>query len=224
MNLGFDGYFTLIGSLPYLPEPDRAERLPINRQRFETRFGMLEPDEARELEIACDLLLWERSSSFATDAEVVSRYEWTLQELTQPALRSFVEHWMEIRTVLAALRRQQRGEGPPTEDEAWGVGPRVRWIERNWDKPDFRLGAVHPWIEPARQLLAGENVEELQRLQTNLLWKYLTRIAETDPFSFDAVFAYKFKWHLLDRWLSRDPEAATNRFRHLVEEVSHELE
>lgn len=224
MNLRHKGYFTLIGSLPPLPAPDRAERLPINRQRLEPRFGMLEAQEARELSIAGDLLFWERSASFGTDAEVVRRYQEVAQEITHPGLMAFVEYWMDLRTVLAALRRQERGNGPPGSGELWGIGERARWIERNWDKPDFQLGAAYPWLAEAREHLSAGRAEDLQRLQTNLLWKYLSRVGDSAPFSFDAVFAYRFKWHLLDRWLSRDPEQATDRFRTLVEEVSNETE
>lgn len=224
MRSASKGYFTLIGSLPHLPAPDRAERLPINRQRLLPRFAMLDERETRDLALAGDLLFWERSAAFESDAEVNRRTTWSLREISHPGLRRFVEYWMELRTVLAALRRQARGMGATSEGETWGVGPRALWIERNWDQPDYRLGAVHPWIGEARELLAAGRAEELQRLETDLLWKYLSRVAEPDPFSFDAVYAYRFKWYLLDRWLARDPEAATERFRHLVEEVSHELE
>jgi hypothetical protein len=217
-------YFTLIGSLPHLPAPERADRLPINRQRLAQRFAMLDDAETRELELAAELLVWQRAASFDSEAEVVRHYGESLRRLTHPGLRSIVEYSMELRTVFAALRRKQRGGGPPAEGESWGVGPRAAWIERYWDKADFGLGAVHPWIAAAREHLAAGHAEELERLQIDLLWKYLSRIAAPDPFSFDAVIAYALKWHLLDQSLARDPEAATERFRQMVEEVSHELE
>ena len=217
-------YFTLIGSLPYLPAPGRADRLPLNRQRYAQRFAMLGDDEKRQLESAAELLVWERAAAFATDAEVVERYATVLAEISHPALRAFVEQWMERRTILAALRRRQRGESAPPVGAPWGVGRRVGWIERQWDKPDFGLGATYPWIVAAREHLAAGRAEDLERQQIDLQWSYLNRVAEPDPFSFDAVFAYAMKWHLLDQWLTHDPEAATERFRQMVEEVSHELE
>ena len=218
------GYFTLIGSLPHLPEFGKAVRAPINRQRLTQRFGSLGAEETRELEAVAGLLLWERSVSFENDAEVMQRYGEVLGQIEHADLRRFVQYWMEVRTVLAALRRQKRGEGVPSPKEVWGAGPRALWIERHWDKPDFALGAVHPWMAAARDHLAAGRAKDLQALETGLVWRYLDRIAEPDPFGFGAVFAYAFKWHLLNRWLSHNPAAATERFRNLVEEVCHELQ
>ncbi len=223
MNLRRKSYFTLIGSLPYLPAPGRAERLPINRQRLKPRFGLLEAQETRELSIAGDLLFW-GSASFETDAEVMRRYDESLREITHPGLKSFIDYCMELRTILAALRRREKGMGAPTGGESRGVGPHALSIERNWDKPNFRLGAIYPWLAEAQESLSAGHAEDLQRLQIDLLWKHLSRVAELNPFSFDAVFAYRFKWHILDQWLSRDPQEAAQRFRHLVEEVSHETQ
>lgn len=224
MSLRRPSYFTLIGSLPHLPAPGRADRLPINRQRLAQRFAMLDEDETRALSTAAELLVWQRAASFESDSQVARRYREALRELTHPGLRALVEYLMEVRTLLAALRRRERGDGVPAGGAPWGVGPRAAWIERHWEKPDFGLGAVHPWIAAARDHLAAGRAEELERLQIDLLWKYLDRIAVPDPFSFDAVFAYALKWHLLDQSLTRDPQAATERFRQMVEEVSHELE
>ena len=51
--------------------------------------------------------------------------------MTDPGLRRFVEFWMELRTVLAALRRKKRGLGAPSRDETWGIDPQALWIERH---------------------------------------------------------------------------------------------
>ena len=131
MSRGYQGYFTLIGSLPHLAAPDQAERLPINRQRLEPRFAMLEEQEANDLSLAGSLLLWEHSGSFESESAVVDRYEECLREIRHSGLKAFVEFWMELRTVLAALRRKAKGGKAPAHGEKWGVGPRVGWIERH---------------------------------------------------------------------------------------------
>jgi hypothetical protein len=217
-------YYTLIGSLPYLPDPKRAARSPINRQRLAQRFGSLGEEETRELEGAANLLLWERSVAFDNDAQVVRYYRELLGQIEHVELRRFAEYWMELRTVFAALRRKQLGMGAPTRGEEWGIDPRAMWIERHWDRPDFGLGSVHPWMAEAREHLEAGHAKDLQALQTGLVWRYLDRASQGQPFGFAAVFAYVFKWHLLNRWLSHDPVAATERFRDLVREVCHEFE
>jgi hypothetical protein len=52
-----------------------------------------------------------------------------------------------------------------------------------------------------------------------VVWQRLSRIAESDPFGFEAVFAFVFKWDILRAWLARDPAAAKTRFQELIKEV-----
>ena len=213
-----------MGGLPHLPAPGQAERLPINRQRLAQRIRLLRPDQQEQLRQVADLLVWERLASFETDAEVMQRYHEVLAGIRDDALRQFVHHWMAIRTVLAALRRRAAGRPAPTRGETWGIDPRARWIEGHWDQPDFGLAAACPWIVEAREHLAAERAVELDALQTRLVWRYLDRLAEPDPFGFAAVFAYAFKWHLLNRRLAQDPVRATERFRDLVKGACDELQ
>ena len=215
-------YYTLMGSLPHLPPPGVAERLPINRQRMRQRLQSLDGEDFRNLAIAAELLVWERSPSVQTDADAVRRYRQSIGEVTHTGLRSFLEHMMAQRTIMAALRRKQQGLYPPSREEVWGFEPLASWITRNWNRSDFGLGARFPWIEEARGHLEQGRARELQDVQTRLLWSRLSRIADAEPFSFDAVFAYAARWHLLDRWLAQDPVAAGERFRSLVVEVTHE--
>jgi hypothetical protein len=216
-------YYTLIASLPYLPRFDRAERLPITRERLRERRRMLEPDDAELVERAVRFLAWHRQAVDRTDAEMVADYRRMAALMEEePALMNMFEFRVDQRTIMAALRRRQRGLPAPTPGKPWGVGRWVRHIERNWDAPNFKLSAVHPWIPQAREYLeAGESLA-LERLLFSRAWDRWDRMAQGDTFGFEALVAYLFKWDILIRWLSYDRDGAKTRFEELLLEVTGE--
>jgi hypothetical protein len=63
---------------------------------------------------------------------------------------------------------------------------------------------------------------ELERLLMTVVWNTVDRTAQTDPFGFDVVLAYLFKWDIVKRWLSYERAAARERFDELVTEVMGE--
>jgi hypothetical protein len=215
-------YYTLAASLPRLVHFERAERLAINRQRLEQRLGNLSPGHAAQLSAAEQLVGWQQQPAGRTDAEVVALYRKVSPTLDNDALRDFVRFRMGQRTVLAALRRRQRGERPPASDNEWGVPPRAQWLSSHWDAPDFGLSGHYPWIGQARELLEARSAWDLERLLMNVMWERLGRIADQQLFGFEEVFAFVFKWDIVNRWLSYQADAAVERFRELVTEGMRE--
>jgi hypothetical protein len=55
----------------------------------------------------------------------------------------------------------------------------------------------------------------------NIIWQRLSLIAESNRFGFEAVFAFVFKWDILQAWLARDAAKATGRFQELIKEVKN---
>jgi Protein of unknown function (DUF2764) len=218
-------YYTLIASLPALPFFDRAERLPINEIRLRQRLTMLQPADLSAVARTADFLAWQRQPVERTDAQVVALFQ-GMTDLSEsyPVLMQAIEFRMSTRTVMAALRRRQRGESVPTPDQSWGVGPWVAHIERNWDDPTFRLSSHFRWVEPARQHLIAGDTLALERLLMQQIWQQVDRIAHADMFSFEAVVAYLFKWDILHRWLAYNRAPAQTRFEALVTEVIGEHE
>jgi hypothetical protein len=191
-------YYTLIASLPRLPRFDRAERLPINRERLRERLKMLEPEDAELVERAATFIRWQRQPVARTDQEMVAYYDQVAELFEESILACMFEFLINQRTIMAALRRRHRGLPAPASGEVWGGGRWVRHIEINWEDPDFKLGALYPWIPQARaHLEAGEALAE-------------------------ALLAYLFKWDILEQWLSYDKEEAKTRFEELVSEVTGE--
>lgn len=218
-------YYTLWASLPPLPDFTIADRLPINRQRLDARLNMLDKDDYEQLYVAAPLLAWDREAVARVDDQVARQYEAARRRLSNPILQAFVDGQLENRTVLAALRRRRLGQhSPRARSSRWGVGARVRWIGQHWDDPNFKLDAPLPWVAEARDCLESGDAVDLQRLTLGLAWRELGRIAEQHPFRFEAIFAYAFKWGILNRWLTYDATAAVARFQELVTEGTGEHE
>jgi hypothetical protein len=220
--MGRHQYFTLIASLPALRRFDRAERLPINRERLETRMKMLQPNDLDLFERAAAFLAWQRQSVTQTDQDMVDSFRRMEERIDHPALQAVFRFPVDQRTIMAALRRRHRGLPAPTPGEPWGVGHLTGHIERHWDAPDFKLGLVYSWIDQARQYMESGESLALERLLMGLLWDHVDRSVRPFEFGVDVVLAYVMKWDILQRWLLCDVEEASKRFEELVAEVRDE--
>jgi Protein of unknown function (DUF2764) len=212
-------YETLLASLPHLPRPERAERLPINHERLKARLGMLTEPDAALLERAVRLVEWPSAPPQA--GWPLAEWAELREQAPEPAVRELLAFHEDVRRVLAALRRRARGLAPQ-EGAGWIARPWARHIALHWDEPDFKLAPVFPWLPEARQHLTSGAAADLERLLARLEWRLLERMAEPDPFRFPAVLAYRFQWGLLARWLAYDRARARARFEHLIAEVHGE--
>lgn len=218
-------YYTLIGSLPSLKRFDAAERVPINIVRLEERLKMLEPDDALLVERTADFLAWQRQPLNRTDKEVFELFQETRNwALAHPALMDMIEFRMNIRTVIAALRRRHKGLPAPVKTDLWGAGSSLLQIQNNWDHPEFKLGSRFPWISNALHHIEYEESMELEKLLMDLVWNKADIMARYEPFSFASLIAYLFKWDILNRWLSYNSNDAKVRFDAIASEVLSEYE
>ncbi len=215
-------YYTLVASLPRLVHFERAEWLPLSRKQLDQRLSMLVPEDAAQLRLAEALVQWQRQPISRTTREMLRGYRLVMERASQPGLREFVDFRMSQRSALVALRRRRRGLGPPAAGETWGIGPLVRRIEAHWESADLGLGGVFPWLEEARALLEAGNATGLERLLMDAVWRRLSRIADAQPFGFEQVLAFVFKWDIVQLWLSYDAEAAKTRFQQLIAEVTRD--
>jgi len=215
-------YITLISSLPYLPPFEKAERSPITRLKLEQRLHILKPDDARQLVIAEALVSWRMSlSKPKTDQEMLLRCCAALQDISHPALREFVEFRLDQQTILAALRQRKHVFESSFLEQVNGASRWARVIASNWDNPDFKLAAVYPWIPQARTYIEANDAGALDRLMMGIIWQQLSRIADSNRFGFEAVFAFVLKWDILQAWLARDAGKAKSRFQELIKEVTN---
>jgi hypothetical protein len=215
-------YYMLVASLPHLPHFLKAERLPLNPQRLRWRRSSLEALDAADLEMAISLLHAPRHPRARSDAQIDAQFRRAMDRIRSERLREFVDRTMGERSVLAALRRKALQLPAPKDGERCGVG---RWdglIRGRWDREDFGIAPLFPWIPQAKSLLAQGQAVDLEKLLMEAMWRRASQIAEADPFGFPAVFAYVFKWDVLTRWLSHNADRAAQRFKQLIDEVIHE--
>lgn len=219
-------YFTLLASLPALPDFETARRLPINRQRLDRRLEMLSPGDRAEAARAEDFLTWQRQPDHRTDDEVMTIHERVRRDAQSPTLRRLVHAQVRRRTIQAALRRRHAGHPPPEPDSRLGLPEVLQTVRRNWNRSDFGLGAVHRWIEPMVDCLRAGEVLRLERLLMRNSWDRLEAMMarERPRFSFEAVLIYLFQWDILSRWVAYDATRAQARFEALVEEALDDVE
>jgi hypothetical protein len=205
----------LISSLPALPPRLDVDRLPITLERLQGRLRMLEPEDAQEISRMLDILAWSHQFEEADDAAVVKRYGELMQELTNPLVREVFAAVMDVRMVVAALRRRRQGLGPPTI----GFGQWFDHIRRHFNQPDFRLSHAFPGIVRFDQLLGQGDVLNLYRHMLGAVWTDLKKRAEDYVFSFEAVVLYIARWEIMRQWQQLQAERGQAVFEALVTEA-----
>ena len=211
-----NAYYMLICSLPALPPRLDVDRLPITLERLQGRLRMLEPEDAQEISRMLDILAWSRQFVEADDAAVVKRYGELMQEVTNPLVREVFAADMDVRMIVAALRRRRHGLGPPTV----GFGQWFEHIRRHFNQPDFRLGHVFPWILPFEQHARARGcAEPLPARCWGKAWAYLKKRAEDYDFSFEAVVLYIARWDIIRHWQQLQAERGRAVFEALVTEA-----
>ena len=209
-------YITLMASLPYIGQLFAVKQTPLSRLKLERRLQMLEHDDAVLLRRIEALLDWAQLPMDRSDAEIIAQAQRLLSWLDNALLRDIVAFRLELRTVMAALRRRKRGEGVP-RSKPWGYGRWVDQIQRYWTEPGFRLEGVFPWITDAHRLLQADDSVGLERLLTGVIWDELGRAAEGHYFDLEAVVTYVLRWNVVERWTDYNGEAAVKRFTKLVD-------
>jgi Protein of unknown function (DUF2764) len=210
-----NSYHMLISSLPALPPQFDAGPLPITLERLQDRMRMLEPEDAREISRMSEILGWTRQYAEQSDAAVVKRYGELMQEVSHPLVRETLAIGMDVRLIVAALRRRRAGLGPPN------VGP-GQWLEeirRHFRRPDLGLGHVYPWIPQFDQMLGQRDSLNLYRNILRATWTYFKKRSDDYYFSFEAVVLYIARWDIIRHWQQLQPERGREVFEALVTEV-----
>ena len=183
--------------------------------KYEHLAGRIEQLNLSAADLVVVVLDWSRRFSEATDTAVVKRYGELMQEVTNPLVREVFAADMDVRMIMAALRRRRHGLGPPTV----GFGQWVEHIRRHFNQPDFRLGHVFPWILPFAHMLEQGDVLNLYRRVLGEIWVYLKKRAEDYDFSFEAVVLYIARWDIIRHWQQLQAERGRAVFEPLITEA-----
>lgn len=211
-------YYTLFTSLPSLPMLFEAERLPLSPERLERRLLMLAPEDALLLQEILDLSLWDQQIHQKKEQDLFYKFDTILPKLS-PFLRDVVQWLMDLRTLMAALRKRRKSPEPPHKSELWHLGTWTEHLVRNWSKPTFSLEHRLPWLPELKDAFDKGLSREVEVSLLRLKWSYLSKHAEQHTFYFEAIVCYVLRWHLLLRWLTYNGTAALLRFDALIEEV-----
>jgi hypothetical protein len=213
MRLRSASYHMLVSSLPPLPPHFEVDRLPISLERLRHRLRLLEPEDAREMEHMLDVLRWSRQFEESNDIAVVKRYDELMREITDPVVHEVLTVGMDVHMITTALRRRQRGMGPP----AVGIGQWFEQIRRNFNQPDFGLGGAFPRLAQGVALFEQGKILHLHRYLMKTTWDYLRKRADDYYFSFQAVVLYVSRWNVIRQWEELQAERGRPIFEALVE-------
>jgi hypothetical protein len=212
-----DKYVMLISSLPHHGPLFAAKQAPLSRIKLDQRLRMLTEDDAALLDEIENLLQWRNLPMERTDAQLITQAHALVARLGDGPVKDIVEARLVLRTLVAALRRRERGEPAPDRQDVWGYGPWVHLIARNWTDPTFRLEGIFPWLPQANQLLSDHDAVGLERLLLGTVWDQLGRTGDWHRFDFAAVVIYVLRWNIVERWTRYTGRAAAQRFQTLVE-------
>lgn len=216
-------YAMLVTSLPHHGALFGARQTSLSRIRLRQRQRLLDEKDRASLRAVANLLEWSRQRMEHSDAEIIAQARAELPKLDNVFARELVVWQLELRTVVAALRRRQRGQAAPAYRDSWGFGRWMGYIRRHWNEPQFRLERVYPWLAEARTMLETGDALGLERLLLNAVWEHLDRVAEGHHFDFEAVLIYSVRWDLVACWTGCRGEEALLRFEEMVREGLEEV-
>lgn len=210
-------YTMLMVSLPYLGTLFEAKYSVISRLKLERRLKDLTPEHQQLLSKIVGIACWDRLDDIKADENFVTQARQVMSELDNPVLLDIVRHRVELRTLVAALRRRHMGAGAPVEGERWGIGRWMSVIARNWNEPGFGVQNAFPWVLEAQRLLEERGTIQLERLLLEEVWNELGRRAQGHYFDFEAVVIYVLRWDVMERWTHYQPPVAQKRFDALID-------
>lgn len=205
-----------MASLPYHGRLFGARQTPLSRFQLNKRLAWLDPEHAAVLDSIEQHLRWSRNLLLETDAEFLGTAKRLVEDLGNDLLKDVVKSRLEMRTMVAALRKRAIGQPAPAEHEAWGYGRFVNLMRIHWADPDFGLGHIYPWLSDAQRAMQDNNVLGLERLFMQHSWEYLARAGAGHYFDFEAVAIYVLRWDLIDRWTRYEEDAAQQRITGLA--------
>ena len=209
-------YAMLLTSLPahkinlFLSEQKTLSRIQLNK-----RLTLLDDNDKSDLERIETLLHWSQQLK-KVDEDIIEQAQQLIVLIENPFLQQSVIWRLELRMIMAALRKRHQGYDCP-EKNSLGFGRWHFFIQKNWQEVDFGIGQQLPWLLKAQQYLVENQPLELEKLLLELIWTHYTQTGNLHYFDFEAVVIYVLRWNVINRWVSYDKEKALLRFDALVD-------
>jgi hypothetical protein len=214
-------YFTLITSLPRHDRQFKVKQTPLSRIQLEKRLKLLTQAEQHCLN---DLvhLVW--TSWFALDLPIsvtLTKMK-TLLALRNPFMDDIVHWFLDIRSLFVALRLRKVQSSPPTNPQDYWY---TRWSMRlltNWDKPDFGLRYVYPWLMDVNTKFSNNDTDDVEDILLTQIWHHLNVIEAKHYFDFEALMIYLLRWNIVNYWSQFNKAKARQRIMALSDQMMAE--
>ncbi len=210
-------YVELFCSLPHLENPFDRKRPPITAVQFRKRMNMLDYEAKAIIERLSNTFYWGRIDMEESDAQLVKAATKLLDELELSDIRRWQMWRMDVRTLMAALRRRAQGKPAPEPGNVWGYGHYAKLIQSHWEHPTFKMEGRFPWLNEALNLIEAQNVLGLERHLLGVAWDYYSRQQANEQYSLSDIWLYAMKWDVVDRWCLYNADNASKRFDQLIE-------
>lgn len=217
-------YVLLISSLPpHKRDLFAKEQTPISPIKLKKRLQWLTPADAEDLSKVDKLLYWS-SMENETDRDFVENSKYWLDTIENAFLKRMILWRLEMRTIVAALRRRHLQMTPQDDAEILGFGRWPLLIVNHWELPDFGIGRQMPWVTTAAKLINEEDSLGLELFLLNQVWQQYERQGAGHYFDFEAVVIYVLRWDVLQRWKLVNRQRALERFNAIVEHCMQQVE
>ena len=210
--------YTLLTSLPHIDSLFNSKITPISRIQLDRRLSMLSVADRDTLVKVEQLVHWSHLGEEVKESYLINLAERLLQQLASPDLKELVTWRLDVRTIVAALRRKAAGMPAPTTPR-WSYGSRYAYIRRNWNLPNLGLQNAFPWIPLVVECLAKKDYLTLEKTVMEAVWNKLNELGVRHSFDFEAVVIYLLRWNLVARWTAYNGDEAVVRFNELTRQA-----
>ena len=211
-----NAYYTLLTSLPHIDSLFDSKITPISRIQLDRRLAMLPMADRETLVRVEQLIHWSHLGEDVKEEALINTAPRLTQELESKDLIDLVNWRLDMRTIVAALRRKSKGIQAPTTAR-WSYGSRYAYIRRNWNNPTLGLQHSFPWIPSVIECLSRQDYLQLEKTLLEAVWHKLNDLDNKHRFDFEAVVVYVLRWNLVARWTTYNGDEAIMRFRELTE-------
>ncbi|MDD7805261.1 MAG: DUF2764 family protein [Endozoicomonas sp. (ex Botrylloides leachii)] len=211
-----NAYYTLLTSLPHIDSLFDSKVTPLSRLQLDRRLSMLSREDMETLVKVEQIMQWSHLDHDVKEEALIKLASQLVNGFNSPCLRELINWRLDMRSVVAALRRITRGEQAPSISR-WSYGTRYAYIRRNWSSPTLGLQSTFPWITDAVACFEKKEHYKLEKILLGTIWSKLNELGANHRFDFEAVIIYVLRWSLVARWTTYEGKRAVTRFRELTE-------
>jgi len=213
-------YAMLMASLPphalSLWDIKNKRLSPVQLERHLSVLSVKDRQTLREIET---VLHWAKMPTIEEEQQLIKNTQQLLMSLQNSFLNEVIVWRLNIRTIIAAIRRRKLNLTITEQQDSFGFGEVSAVIKKNWQVDDFSLAYRFPWIKEANQLFNNNETLALEKLLLNLSWQHYERLSQGHYFDFEAVIIYVLRWNIINRWAQNDEKKAMQQFELLVEQA-----